>query len=117
MAYMSQTKKAELAPKIKEVLKKHGLKGSISVNNHSTLVVTIKSGKIDFKNKYSSVNHYWIQDHYQGKAKEALLELKDAMMVGHYDHSNSQIDYFNVSWYIDIRIGNWNKPYVLGGNE
>lgn len=48
MAYMSQERKKELAPKIKEILNKYGLKGSLSVRNHSALVLTIKSGKIDF---------------------------------------------------------------------
>lgn len=41
MAYMNQEKKKVLAPQIKAVLKKYGVKGSISVRNHSTLVVTL----------------------------------------------------------------------------
>lgn len=48
MAFMNQERKKSLAPKIKEILKKYGLKGSLSVNNYSTLVLTIKSGKVDF---------------------------------------------------------------------
>ena len=47
MAYVSQEKKKQLAPKIKEVLKKYGMKATISVNNHSTLCVNIKEGKLD----------------------------------------------------------------------
>ena len=48
MAYMSQERKAQLAPAIKAVLKKYNIKASIAVNNHSTLVVNIKQGEIDF---------------------------------------------------------------------
>ena len=65
MAYVSQEKKKQLAPKIKEVLKKYGMKGTISVNNHSTLVVTIKEGKLDMigaKNEaMMASNHYDLQ--------------------------------------------------------
>lgn len=39
--------KAKLAPSIKKVLNKYGMKGTIAVRNHSTLVVNIKSGKLD----------------------------------------------------------------------
>ena len=48
MAYMSQERKQQRAPIIKAILKKYGVKGSLSVRNHSTLVLNIKSGKIDF---------------------------------------------------------------------
>ena len=48
MAYVSKQDKAELAPAIKAVLKKYNMKGSISVRHHSTLVVKIKQGAIDF---------------------------------------------------------------------
>ena len=48
MAYMSQERKQSLAPSIKAVLKKYGVKGTLAVRNHSTLVLNIKSGSIDF---------------------------------------------------------------------
>ena len=48
MAYMSQERKSEIAPKVKSILKKFGIKGSLSVRHHSTLSLTLKSGKIDF---------------------------------------------------------------------
>ena len=48
MAYISQQEKKELAPAIKAVLKKYGVKGSIAINHHSSLVVNIKSGVLDF---------------------------------------------------------------------
>lgn len=114
MAYMSQSNKKTLAPGIKAVLKKYGMKGTISVGNHSTLMVTLTSGKIDFGTMFADVNTYWIHDHYEGVAKNFLMELKEAMMVGNYDHSDIQTDYFCVGWYISIRIGKYNKPYIVG---
>ena len=124
MAYMNQEKKARLAPAIKAVLKKYNMKGSIAVSNYSTLVVNIKSGPLDIiadANKdskypvknYLQVNTYWIDSHYTGKVKKFLLELRDAMMDGNHDRSDIQTDYFDVGWWIDINVGQYNKPYVV----
>ena len=118
MAYMNQERKAELAPGIKSVLKEYGVKGTIGVRNHSTLIVNIKSGVINFDGEagsdgYIQVNPYWIDEHYEGVAKEFLSKLKDAMMVGNHDKSDVMTDYFNVGWYIDINIGKWDKPYKV----
>lgn len=120
MAYVSQQMKAELAPAIKAILKKYGVKGSLAVQNHSTLVLNIKSGKIDFEKLSTSdnfnyqVNPYWAHEHYTGKAKKFLVEVIAAMKgPKFFDHSDTMTDYFHVSHYIDINLGRWNKPYVL----
>jgi hypothetical protein len=119
MAYISQDRKKELTPAIKAVLKKYDVKASISVDNHSTLVVTIASSGIDFlkgtDRDHISVNTYWIEDHFTGRTKDCLLELKAAMMTGNHDNSDIMTDYFDVGWYIDIKIGKWNKPYIYTG--
>ena len=125
MAFISQEKKKELAPKIKEVLKKHGVKGTISVSHHSNLVVRLKSGKIDLYGEKTSpnwcgshgsdsVNTYWINDHHTGVSRDFLNELKAAMNDGNWDKSDAMTDYFNVGWYSDIVVGNnsADKPYV-----
>lgn len=137
MAYMNAEKKAKLAPAIKAVLKKHGLKGSISVRNHSALVVKVKAGKIDFfgnlvarakergfadniahaeriaEKRHMDVNHYWLDESYSGKALACLKELKAAMNEGNHDRSDLMTDYFDVGWYINIEIGRWDRPYEL----
>jgi hypothetical protein len=56
MAYMNQEKKAKIAAKIKPLLKRYGLKGSLAVRNHSTIVLNLKSGKIDFGGDRIQVN-------------------------------------------------------------
>ena len=58
MAYVSQEDKARLAPGINRVLKKYNMKGSISVRHHSTLVVTVRSGAIDFTGNYTHGDRY-----------------------------------------------------------
>jgi len=119
MAYVSQQDKKELAPAIKKVLSKYGMKGSISIRHHSTLVVTLQSGAIDFKDYshgdgYIQVNTYHIDSHYSGKAKAFLNELLDAMKGPKYfNNDDAMTDYFHRSHYTDINVGRWNKPYFL----
>jgi hypothetical protein len=118
MAYVSQEDKAKLAPVIKYVLAKYGMKGTISVRHHSTLVVTVKSGNIDFGGTDIDVNVYWINEHYTGKARDFLNELHQAMMGPNwFCDDDVQTDYFHRSHYCDIRIGNWQRPYVFMGHR
>lgn len=111
MAYMSQEKKKELAPGIKAVLKKYGMKGTIGVRHYSSLVVNIKSGPIAFDER-EQVNQYYIKEHYEGTARDFMLELYAAMMVGNHNNSDIMTDYFDVGWYTDINVGKWDKPYI-----
>jgi hypothetical protein len=114
MAYISQADKKELAPAIKAVLKKYGMKGTISIRNHSSLVVTVKSGKLPFPEDHIQVNTYWIDSNYKGKQKAFLNELLSAMMGDKwYDKSDIMTDYFNTAYYLDINIGRWDRPYEL----
>lgn len=120
MAYVSQEMKAQLAPAIKTILKKYGIKGSLAVRHHSTLVLNIKSGQINFEKDsvevraYHQVNTYWTHEHYTGKAKKFFAEVIAAMKGPEFfDHSDAMTDYFHVSHYIDINLGSWNKPYIV----
>jgi hypothetical protein len=114
MAYVSQELKAKLAPTIKAVLKKYKVKGSISVRNHMSLVVTIKEGAVNFGKDHIQVNPYHIDAHYAGKARSLLNELKAAMEGPEFFcEDDAMTDYFHRSHYIDINIGKWDKPYVV----
>lgn len=123
MAYMSQTKKAAIAPVIKAICKKYGVKASLAVNNHSTLVLNVKSGSIDFIKDYGDeesaakfgiqVNPYHYKSHFTGKSVKFLSEVIPAMNAGNHDNSDAMVDYFDVGWYVDVNIGKWNKPYTL----
>lgn len=127
MAYVSQDDKKKLAPAIKAVLKKYDMKGSISILHHSSLVVTIKSGQIDFseymnageyQRDYLQVNPSWIDRHYDGIQRDFLNELANAMKgPDFFDESDIMTDYFHRSHYIDINIGTFSSPYVCTGNK
>ena len=134
MAYVSQDLKKSLAPTIKRICQKYGVKGSLSVRNHSTLCLTVKSGNVDFFESFNrlgkaetrpaynefraaerciDVNVYHYKNHFDGKALKFLQEVIPAMNKGNHDNSDIMTDYFDVGWYVDVNIGKWDKPYVL----
>ena len=135
MAYMNQEKKATIAGQVKPIFKKYGVKATLAVRHHSTIVVNIQSGTLDFignanavqqhridtgrdgrmiTDKYLDVNPYWFQEHFSGVAKEFLSEAFQALKAADwYDESDAQTDYFNTAYYVDLNIGKWNKPYQL----
>lgn len=126
MAYVSKEEKAKKAPRLRALAKEYGLKGSVAVRHHSSLVLNIQQGTIDFLGQFNttddarpinnlSVNVYWYQDHFKGndKALEFLTKALAIMNEDNFDHSDIQSDYFHVGWYVDINIGQWDKPYIL----
>lgn len=114
MAYINQEEKSVIASNLKPVLKKYNMKGTLRIRDHSTIVLTLKEGKIDFGSGRTQVNPYWFQDHYEGVAKEFLTEAFAALKsAGWYNNSRSEIDYFDIAYYVDINIGKWDKPYQL----
>jgi len=138
MAWMNQERKAQLAPDIKAVFAKYNVKGSISVNNHSTLVVTVKSGNLDFigeanrwnreyaertGQRFHPVTGYYQANPYKGAAEfadktiAAFFKELTAAMRGDlwYDYSDIMTDYFDTAYYLHINIGRWDKPYVFMG--
>ena len=122
MAYFNQTMKQAMAPKIKTVLNKYGMKGTLSVRNHSTVVLNLSQGPLDFGadtphwEGYTSVNVYWIDKHYTGRTLEFLKEVMAVLYEGNWNNSDIQTDYFDVGWYVDINVGRWEKTYVFTGN-
>ena len=136
MAYMNQERKAKITKMLKPILAKYKVKGSLSVRNHMTIVLTLKSGAIDFignsnrvcgndfyqvqrgfkptTSGYDQVNPYWFQDHYDGDAKAFLTEAFKALKSADwYDESDAMVDYFNIAYYVDVNIGKWDAPYIV----
>jgi len=136
MAYVSKEDKKELSVGIKKVLKKYNVRGTIGVHNRSTLVVKLWSGDLDIlgnywevykKNEWTvdpwnkrsekptslTVNPNCVDRSYAGEVRAFLEELIAEMKGEHYfDDSDIMTDYFHCSHYIDIEVGNWEKPYA-----
>lgn len=99
MAYVSKETKTNIMEAVKPILKKYGIKATFAVRHHSTIVLNIKEGVLDFISNhnevagkryanreswspakdYLDVNVYWIDEHYNGKAKDFLSEIMKAI--------------------------------------
>lgn len=125
MAYYNQAMKKAVQPSIKAVLAEYGMTGSLSIRNHSTVVLTLTSGPIDFGQDdenclfagHRDVNVYWIHEHYTGTALEFLQKVYAVLMLGNHDNTDIQTDYFDVGWYVRIHVGRWDKPYVRSASK
>ena len=138
MAYISQQEKKELAPGIKKVLKQYGLKGTIAINNYSSLVVNIKSGSLDLLGAAQKVNDIladrfnrprteigtYLQanayrdpqdyDRIDKTIGQFYSDLIKAMKGDKwYNRSDMMTDYSDIAYYLDVNIGRYNKPYLL----
>lgn len=135
MAFMNQDHKKQIEPTIKAICKKYGVKGTLAVRHHSTLVLNVASGCIDFLTQHNErtvarlteqdrmsdytpakccdINEYHFKEQWQGKTLEFLTEVSEVMNKGNHNNSDSMTDYFDVGWYVDINIGRWDKPYIF----
>ena len=133
MAYVSKETKANIVNAVKPILKKYGIQATFAVRHHSTIVLNIKSGILDFIGNYNNVsairyrdrdnwqpaenymdvNVYWINEHFDGLARDFLNEVMTAIKTAGewFDESDAMTDYFHTAFYIDINVGKWDKPY------
>lgn len=132
MSYISQDDKKLIAAQVKPILKEYGVKGTLSIQRHSKLILTITKGPIDFINNfdenlkffeqdkrrndrgYLRVNECRFRDHFTGEALEFLSKVIPAMKSADwFDETDIMTDYFNIAYYLDINIGTWQKPYIF----
>jgi len=116
MAFITQEEKKEIAPVVKGILAEYGLKGTLGINNHSTLVLKIKNAaamfapyfRDSFDRKWGiDVNEYWIDRHYADNPTivEMLTRVADAMKGKNYfNNDDAMTDYFHRKHYIDIKV-------------
>lgn len=140
MAYMNQERKAIIANAVKPILKQYGVKGTFSVRHYSTIVLTLTQGDVDFIADYPAhvysygqdfaTDYDYLRSKYHFDVRRNWLELfpvtsdsyqllnaiLDAMQAADwFDKSDISTDYFHTAYYIQVRIGKWNKPYVYTG--
>ena len=112
MPYISKEAVAEIRKDFRKTFP--DFKFSIT-KDYSTVRIVILEGNIDFGTTDAGVNHYYIESHFKNnpKAKNFLCLIRD------YAIKDQKVlvedgDYGTVpTYYITIRIGEWNKPYKL----
>lgn len=122
MAYIDQTKKKEIAAKLKRVVPA-GWRYSLAIRNHTALVMTIRSAPLNLladvqwderaTNRGHTRFHPNHQRHFSEENRKVLEAIWDVLNDGNWDKSDIMTDYFNVGWYVDLDIGQWNKPFVV----
>jgi hypothetical protein len=42
-----------------------------------------------------------------------LEKIVKTLNIGNHNNSDIQSDYFDVGWYVSIKVGEWDKPYQV----
>lgn len=126
MAYMNQEKKKIIADALKAALKGENIKYTLSVRNHSTIVMTIKESRFDWIGQKRTVSEYITAEtthynvnpyHYKaglhGDELEVMTKIITALNTNNYDRSDIMTDYYECGHYVEILIGTYDKPYIL----
>ena len=122
MAHITQEKKKEIAVLIKPLLKEYGIKGTLSISNHSTIYLNLKSGKLDLMGNcsgssgrdYIQVNPWSFDRDFSGACLEFLTKAHNALRSADwYDNTDVMTDYFDTAYYYYVHIGEYNKPYIF----
>lgn len=139
MAYITKEQVKAKSKALALLNKTYGVKSTFSGSNSNCLTLTIHRGKLDFLGNalwmvqnnlhdtpgairniesavhsgYLQVNHYYPERAFDGIALGYLQQAYQIMLDGHFDESDSIVDYFHCSWYNAIRIGRWDNPYTV----
>jgi hypothetical protein len=121
MAYITSESVKEMRNAIKSLYPaKQGWKFSIVRDHYSSVRCSILSAPVELRLNTEltnqSVNNFWIESNYEGKnevAKEILLNINNILNLNNFDKSDAMSDYFHVGHYVNISIGEWDKPFQL----
>ena len=125
MAYITTEEVAEIRKELKETLGPKGFKFSVRKRHHMAVAVTITAGPADFSRllakenmAYAQINPYHTE--FYGEHAElfetiiAIIKSAPAKATdgrAWYDKSDSQTDYFDTAFYINLNVGDFEKPY------
>lgn len=123
MAYVNKEKKAKIVSAVKAVLPK-GWKVTFAVRHYSTIVCTIRSAGVNLAHEFPDqvsdgkldnldVRNYHIRDVAKRNQNLSitLQNIMDALNTDNHDNSDAMTDYFDVGHYVDLRFGEWDKPF------
>lgn len=112
MAYMNQEMKSEIVTELKKVIPSDW-KYSVSVEHHSTIVLTISQAPIDLKSMVpSGISSHHLHTYFSGDILDTFKKIYAALNLKNYNNSDTYTDYHDVGHYVTIRIGKWNKPFI-----
>ena len=108
MGYISTERVKEIRTELKNTFP--NFKFSITKDDHSGVRINILKGNVDFERDHVSVNHYYINEHFQGEQARVLNKINEVANKGVTYRETG--DYgTQPSHYVYITIGKWDKPY------
>jgi len=122
MAYIRTDEVAAIRGQLKAKFPQ--LKFSVRKQHHSSVIVTIKSGTVDFselldEHGYAQTNQYWLSR--MGKHQALFEKIYEVIKTAPasvpggrawFDESDSMTDYFHTAFYMSVNIGSYDRPYV-----
>lgn len=114
MPYIASEKVAEIRNEIKKQFP--DFKFSITHQHYSTVVVSLMAGPIEFAETHRQLNPFHIEAHWKDEPDKMTMFLSIVDIIKKIGNHNPCIvedgDYGRVpSFYYDINIGRWDKPY------
>lgn len=119
MAYVSKETKARIAERLAKVVPA-GWKYSLAVAHSSKLVFTLRAAPVDVlrhikgaADGHADINQYWLDRQIDDPAIRNQFEgIVRALNAENLDRSDATSDYIDVGYYVDIRVGQYGKPFV-----
>jgi len=118
MAYISAEKTRQIREELKlRFPKKQGWKFSVK-KDHGSLRIAILEAPVRFCEKDNgTLNHYYPEQYENSGLLKKITGIANGDFLAadesNYDNSDSMTDYFDVGWYISIKQGDWDKPFVV----
>jgi len=92
--------------------------------NFVTAKAALKGDEFDRKNLlqhvlyveergYIDVNEYHLDSQFTGELLEVFQKIREALNTDNFDNSDVYTDYFHVGHYVGIKVGRWDKPFVV----
>jgi len=128
MAYISKEQVKEIREKIKKAgfTSKNGWKITIKrdTSTYGKVIVTIRKSPIDFflhlkedvRFNGKGYKQFCYPDDFKNgsEAQMVIRKLEEIIRsVGYYDNSQPEVDYFDVAFYYQIQIGEFDKPVEI----
>ena len=113
----------EITKEVRELLKKEFPDCRFSVTmQRNTLRVALMSApvsplKADAQvfNGHTDINHYHLSrsEYLTNAGKKLFTRINKIANEWSWDRSDSQSDYFDVNYYLDMSVGKWDKPFQV----
>tara|TARA_R110000765_G_scaffold131250_1_gene229740 strand:+ start:223 stop:651 length:429 start_codon:yes stop_codon:yes gene_type:complete len=138
MAYINAAETKAIRKELKEKFPNHKFSVKIGAGNLSVSVSVVEGPAFlqeeaqwnhveekfvapDLNKDHTSINEYWLENHYPKNAKffkEVVDIIKTAPFkagVGDlwFDKSDMMTDYAHIAYYIYLHVGQWNKPFQI----